>query len=248
MTHNSLSTAEVFAHELLHKAFSYALDANVRYRNEANKLMNAVKKEMDSKGGFNLLLERDSKGNVAYLYNTKDEAIMAKELVSYIFSSNHEFLAFFATNERFRDIVQKLDVSVEKHENESWFGKVYNFIADLIDKLIYKIDGQTVAERADKLLNDMFLTNKQFASTAEQSVFNQYEQFFNSKLNAKREMLMKYSGELTRAVAKVGGKLVKTVDEVTFILTKKRVSEIAIIRSLANQIMHSTLQPSSHWQ
>ena len=42
MTHNSLSTAEVFAHELLHKAFSYALDANVRYRNEANKLRNAA--------------------------------------------------------------------------------------------------------------------------------------------------------------------------------------------------------------
>ena len=241
MTHNSLSTAEVFAHELLHKAFSYALDANVRYRNEANKLMNAVKKEMDSKGGFNLLLERDSKGNVAYLYNTKDEAIMAKKTYDYIFSSNHEFLAFFATNERFRDIVQGLDVSVERHENESWFGKVYNFIADLIDKLIYKIDGQTVAERADKLLNDMYLTNKQFASTAEQSVFNQYEQFFNSKLNAKAaEVLIKYSGELLQAVNKVGGKLVKTVDEVAFILTKKRISEMALIRSLANQIMHST--------
>ena len=241
MTHNSLSTAEVFAHELLHKAFSYALDANVRYRNEANKLMNAVKKEMDSKGGFNLLLERDAKGNVAYLYNTKDEALMAKKTYDYIFSSNHEFLTFFATNERFRDIVQGLDVSVEKHENESWFGKVYNFIADLIDKLIYKIDGQTVAERADKLLNDMYLTNKQFASTAEQSVFNQYEQFFNSKLNAKAaEMLIKYSGELLQAVNKVGGKLVKTVDEVAFILTKKRISEMALIRSLANQIMHST--------
>ncbi|MDD2307775.1 MAG: hypothetical protein PHP53_23935 [Prolixibacteraceae bacterium] len=241
MTHNSLSTAEVFAHELLHKAFSYALDANVRYRNEANKLMNAVKKEMDAKGGFNLLLERDSKGNVAYLYNTKDEAIMAKKTYDYIFSSNHEFLAFFATNERFRDVVQGLDVSVEKHENESWFGKVYNFIADLIDKLIYKIDGQTVAERADKLLNDMYLTNKKFSSTAEQSVFNQYEQFFNSKLNAKAaEMLIKYSGELLRAVNKVGGKLVKTVDEVAFILTKKRISEMALIRSLANQIMHST--------
>ena len=241
MTHNSLSTAEVFAHELLHKAFSYALDANVRYRNEANKLMNAVKKEMDSKGGFNLLLERDAKGNVAYLYNTKDEALMAKKTYNYIFSSNHEFLAFFATNERFRDIVQGLDVSVEKHENETWFGKVYNFIADLIDKLIYKIDGQTVAERADKLLNDMYLTNKQFASTAEQSVFNQYEQFFNSKLNAKAaEMLIKYSGELLQAVNKVGGKLVKTVDEVAFILTKKRISEMALIRSLANQIMHST--------
>ena len=241
MTHNSLSTAEVFAHELLHKAFSYALDSNVRYRNEANKLMNAVKKEMDSKGGFNLLLERDAKGNVAYLYNTKDEALMAKKTYDYIFSSNHEFLAFFATNERFRDIVQGLDVSVEKHENETWFGKVYNFIADLIDKLIYKIDGQTVAERADKLLNDMYLTNKQFASTAEQSVFNQYEQFFNSKLNAKAaEMLIKYSGELLQAVNKVGGKLIKTVDEVAFILTKKRISEMAIIRSLANQIMHST--------
>ena len=241
MTHNSLSTAEVFAHELLHKAFSYALDANVRYRNEANKLMNAVKKEMDAKGGFNLLLERDAKGNVTYLYNTKDEALMAKKTYDYIFSSNHEFLAFFATNERFRDIVQGLDVSVEKHENESWFGKVYNFIADLIDKLIYKIDGQTVAERADKLLNDMYLTNKQFASTAEQSVFNQYEQFFNSKLNAKAaEMLIKYSGELLQAVNKVGGKLVKTVDEVAFILTKKRISEMALIRSLANQIMHST--------
>jgi hypothetical protein len=241
MTHNSLSTAEVFAHELLHKAFSYALDANVRYRNEANKLMNAVKKEMDAKGGFNLLLERDAKGNVTYLYNTKDEALMAKKTYDYIFSSNHEFLTFFATNERFRDIVQGLDVSVEKHENESWFGKVYNFIADLIDKLIYKIDGQTVAERADKLLNDMYLTNKQFASTAEQSVFNQYEQFFNSKLNAKAaEMLIKYSGELLQAVNKVGGKLVKTVDEVAFILTKKRISEMALIRSLANQIMHST--------
>ena len=241
MTHNSLSTAEVFAHELLHKAFSYALDANVRYRNEANKLMNAVKKEMDAKGGFNLLLERDAKGNVTYLYNTKDEALMAKKTYNYIFSSNHEFLTFFATNERFRDIVQGLDVSVEKHENESWFGKVYNFIADLIDKLIYKIDGQTVAERADKLLNDMYLTNKQFASTAEQSVFNQYEQFFNSKLNAKAaEMLIKYSGELLQAVNKVGGKLVKTVDEVAFILTKKRISEMALIRSLANQIMHST--------
>ena len=241
MTHNSLSTAEVFAHELLHKAFSYALDANVRYRNEANKLMNAVKKEMDAKGGFNLLLERDAKGNVTYLYNTKDEALMAKKTYDYIFSSNHEFLAFFATNERFRDIVQGLDVSVEKHENESWFGKVYNFIADLIDKFIYKIDGQTVAERADKLLNDMYLTNKQFASTAEQSVFNQYEQFFNSKLNAKAaEMLIKYSGELLQAVNKVGGKLVKTVDEVAFILTKKRISEMALIRSLANQIMHST--------
>lgn len=241
MTHNSLSTAEVFAHELLHKAFSYALDANVRYRNEANKLMNAVKKEMDAKGGFNLLLERDAKGNVAYLYNTKDEALMAKKTYNYIFNSNHEFLVFFATNERFRDIVQGLDVSVEKHENESWFGKVYNFIADLIDKLIYKIDGQTVAERADKLLNDMYLTNKQFASTAEQSVFNQYEQFFNSKLNAKAaEMLIKYSGELLQAVNKVGGKLVKTVDEVAFILTKKRISEMALIRSLANQIMHST--------
>ena len=241
MTHNSLSTAEVFAHELLHKAFSYALDANVRYRNEANKLMNAVKKEMDAKGGFNLLLERDAKGNVTYLYNTKDEALMAKKTYDYIFSSNHEFLAFFATNERFRDIVQGLDVSVEKHENESWFGKVYNFIADLIDKLIYKIDGQTVAERADKLLNDMYLTNKQFASTAEQSVFNQYEQFFNSKLNAKAaEMLIKYSGKLLQAVNKVGGKLVKTVDEVAFILTKKRISEMALIRSLANQIMHST--------
>ena len=241
MTHNSLSTAEVFAHELLHKAFSYALDANVRYRNEANKLMNAVKKEMDAKGGFNLLLERDSKGNVAYLYNTKDEALMAKKTYDYIFSSNHEFLTFFATNERFRDIVKGLDISVEKHENESWFGKVYNFIADLIDKFIYKIDGQTVAERADKLLNDMYLTNKQFASTAEQSVFNQYEQFFNSKLNAKAaEMLIKYSGELLRAVNKVGGKLVKTVDEVAFILTKKRISEMALIRSLANQIMHST--------
>lgn len=241
MTHNSLSTAEVFAHELLHKAFSYALDANVRYRNEANKLMNAVKKEMDAKGGFNLLLERDAKGNVTYLYSTKDEALMAKKTYDYIFSSNHEFLTFFATNERFRDIVQGLDVSVEKHENESWFGKVYNFIADLIDKLIYKIDGQTVAERADKLLNDMYLTNKQFASTAEQSVFNQYEQFFNSKLNAKAaEMLIKYSGELLQAVNKVGGKLVKTVDEVAFILTKKRISEMALIRSLANQIMHST--------
>lgn len=241
MTHNSLSTAEVFAHELLHKAFSYALDANVRYRNEANKLMNAVKKEMDAKGGFNLLLERDSKGNVTHLFSTKDEALMAKKTYNYIFSSNHEFLAFFATNERFRDIVQGLDVSVEKHENESWFGKVYNFIADLIDKLIYKIDGQTVAERADKLLNDMYLTNKQFASTAEQSVFNQYEQFFNSKLNAKAaEMLIKYSGELLQAVNKVGGKLVKTVDEVAFILTKKRISDMALIRSLANQIMHST--------
>lgn len=241
MTYNSLSTAEVFAHELLHKAFSYALDANVRYRNEANKLMNAVKKEMDAKGGFNLLLERDAKGNVTYLYSTKDEALMAKKTYDYIFSSNHEFLTFFATNERFRDIVQGLDVSVEKHENESWFGKVYNFIADLIDKLIYKIDGQTVAERADKLLNDMYLTNKQFASTAEQSVFNQYEQFFNSKLNAKAaEMLIKYSGELLQAVNKVGGKLVKTVDEVAFILTKKRISEMALIRSLANQIMHST--------
>ena len=238
-TYLGMTAAELMAHELVHKGTLYAYENDTRIRAEANKIMNMAKAKMDKLGGFNLLLNKNSKGELIFMYDRKAEIFEAKKRYEYIFSDAKEFVAFAGTSEKLMNILSTLDYDGVASTEKTILGKVIDFIQMVLNSFLGKSNGSTLDVRTKTLLASMYETNQRYAPMAIANEMTRYEKLFDTIADKK---LVNQLLKMSVMLAKIGGKgvvgIFKFADKVAQITTNKKIMEFKLIKDIVFDLTH----------
>ena len=238
-TYLGMTAAELMAHELVHKATLYAYEYDTRIRAEANKIMQMAKAKMDKLGGFNLLLNKNSRGELIFMYDRKAEILEAKKRYEYIFSDAKEFVAFAGTSEKLMNILSTLDYDGVASTEKTILGKVIDFIQMVLNSFLGKSSGSTLDVRTKTLLASMYETNQRYAPMAIANEMTRYEKLFDTIADKK---LVNQLLKMSVMLAKIGGKgvvgIFKFADKVAQITTNKKIMEFKLIKDIVFDLTH----------
>lgn len=238
-TYLGMTAAEIMAHELVHKATLYAYEYDTRIRAEANKIMQMAKAKMDKLGGFNLLLNKNSRGELIFMYDRKAEILEAKKRYEYIFSDAKEFVAFAGTSEKLMNILSTLDYDGVASTEKTILGKVIYFIQMVLNSFLGKSNGSTLDVRTKTLLASMYETNQRYAPMAIANEMTRYEKLFDTIADKK---LVNQLLKMSVMLAKIGGKgvvgIFKFADKVAQITTNKKIMEFKLIKDIVFDLTH----------
>lgn len=248
--HNTqLSAQEVYSHELIHIISQYAIDKNYRIRKAIKKIFNEAKKVIKPED----FLGKDSYGNVI---NTPAEMKLAQERYDYIFrnvsqkaqvrfdsktghktysrTNNylHEFVAFAATNESFREKLAQIDSTPKVEITDS---SILGRFKSLLQKIMQFIGDSFLGIRGIKADKALVILIEEMASVHTKQRDNIYKSLhlvngFNNKLSNALDSyifdpLTKFKETKLKDPKTVPGKILNTILTIPKVIFTEQLKE-----------------------
>lgn len=191
------TAVEVFAHELSHAAFEYALSRseNGELKNRLIKLRNQSMKHLKA---IDLVSDHP--------INFEAEYTIAEERLKYMNTNLSEFMAYAVTNEKVMNILSDVDIRREKTEVVGLFNRIVETLLRLFDVFSARIKTDNKYMKADieamNLFKSLSNANNRAMEKIDNSVFAKVDDILSSAEESWKRFIDRQESKALQAALK----------------------------------------------